>query len=318
VAGWSDVEFSLDNTFVVNYKSRHTLIQLNVHRATHMNDCPRRRAGRGFTLIELLVVIAIIAILAAMLLPALGRAKLKAQAVQCMNNSRQLMLAWRLYVEDNRDYVPSAWRGPGDWMPVGDLTWTGNANADGGNPSNWDADRTIKRSPLWPYCGNNAGIFRCPGDDKYPCIASAGAFKGQSFPRVRSMSMLSWFNGADADGFTGCYGYTKYVRLGHVLKPGPAMTIVFLDERCDSINDGEWCSSMNGWPDKPQQNIMIDFPGSYHGGAGGIAFVDGHSEIHKWRDPRTTPAIGKIFYLNIPSPNNPDVTWIMERSTRKP
>ena len=96
------------------------------------------------------------------------------------------------------------------------------------------------------------------------------------------------------------------------------MTIVFLDERCDSINDGEWCSSMNGWPNQPSAWYLIDFPGSYHGGAGGVSFADGHTEIHKWRDPRTTPPIGHLTALNVPSPNNLDSYWIMERSTRKP
>ena len=84
---------------------------------------PHRRPN-GFTLIELLVVIAIIAILASMLLPALSRAKCRAQSVQCMNNGRQMMLAWKFYVDDNSEKVPSAWRGPGDWMPVGDMSWT--------------------------------------------------------------------------------------------------------------------------------------------------------------------------------------------------
>ena len=131
--------------------------------------------------------------------------------------------------------------------------------------------------------------------------------------------MLSWLNGADADdpGLGGA-GWTKYKKMSEVLRPGPAMTIVFLDERCDSMNDGEWCTSMYGWPDQPAQWKMIDFPGSYHGGAGGLSFVDGHSEIHKWKDPRTTPAIGKLQGLNIPSPNNQDVYWLMEHSTRKP
>jgi len=137
-------------------------------------------------------------------------------------------------------------------------------------------------------------------------------------PRVRSISMLSWFNGADADdpGLGGA-GWLKYSRMSQVLNPGPAMTILFLDERCDSINDGEWCTSMYGWPDTPTQWKMIDFPASYHAGAGGLSFVDGHSEIHKWRDPRTTPPVGRLFGLNVPSPGNQDVYWLMERSTRK-
>ena len=98
------------------------------------------------------------------------------------------------------------------------------------------------------------------------------------------------------------------------------MTMVFLDERCDSINDGEWCTSMYGWPDKPAQWKIIDFPASYHGGSGGVAFVDGHAEIHKWRDSRTTPPVipGRVPPLNISSPNNQDVFWMMEHSTRNP
>src|SRR5436853_3738407 len=108
-----------------------------------------RKRGRAFTLIELLVVIAIIAILASMLLPALGRAKLKAQAVQCMNNGKQMMLAWRYYNEDNSDKVPSAYGYPDVWIPSGDMSWSGNPRADGGNPFNWNIDVMIRKSPLW-------------------------------------------------------------------------------------------------------------------------------------------------------------------------
>jgi prepilin-type processing-associated H-X9-DG protein len=129
--------------------------------------------------------------------------------------------------------------------------------------------------------------------------------------------MLSWFDSEDAGGF-GPAGCIMYYKMSQVLNPGPAMTWVFADERCDSINDGELCTGMFGWPDQPQEWTIVDFPGSYHGGACGFAFVDGHSEIHKWKDGRTTPPIGDLDGLNKPEPNNVDAYWIMQHSTRQP
>ena len=264
-----------------------------------------------------MVVIAIIGILAALLLPALGRAKLKAQAVQCMNNGRQMMLSWRMYAEDNGEKVPSAWGNADAWLGDHSMSWTGDPVADGGNPSNWDINYDIAKSCLWPYCSKSPGIWKCPADTSV-ARATYGPFSGRTIARVRSGSMLSWFNGSDADHFPGCSGYAKYGKLSEVNKPGPAMTFVFLDERFDSINDGEFCTSMSGYPDQPAQFYLIDFPASYHGGSGGFSFADGHSEIHKWKDSRTLPPLGSITKLKVPSPNSPDSYWLADHSTRLP
>ena len=263
---------------------------------------------RGFTLIELLVVIAIIAILAGILLPALSKAKVKAQGIACLNNGRQMMLAWRLYVDDFQEKLPSAWRGPGDWI-------TGDLDFDNGNASNWDINRDIAKSPLWPYCGKNPGIWRCPADQS-TVKPTAGPFKGQTVLRVRSISMNAWFNGADAAGF-GPSGMRVYKKMSDLAEPGPARTWAFLDEREDSVNDGEFVVGMFGYPDQPAQWYMVDYPASYHNRAGGFSFADGHSEIKKWKDARTMPRLGRGLNLNVPSPNNPDVFWMMDRTTRK-
>src|SRR5258708_4210745 len=119
--------------------------------------------SQGFTLIELLVVIAIIAILASMLLPAMAKAKTKAQGIQCMNSHRQLMLAWRMYSEDNQERIPYAYASAAG--ANNKFAWVmGILDFNGGNPSNWNPDTDIRKSPLWPFCGNSIAIWRCPAD----------------------------------------------------------------------------------------------------------------------------------------------------------
>jgi prepilin-type N-terminal cleavage/methylation domain-containing protein len=270
---------------------------------------------RGFTLIELLVVIAIIAILAALLLPVLSKGKLKAQGVMCMNSHRQLCLAWRMYSEDNHDRLLYASEDRA--RPESNAySWiTGELNPSAPSQADWDPDLTIKKSPMWPYCGNNLGIWKCPADRSYVNVG------GDLKPRVRSMSMnlyLGAWGGTDGGWGALFSAYKFYMKQSELSDPGPARVWVFLDMREDSIDMGNFATRMTGWPDQPSLYGFVDLPGFYHHLAAGFSFADGHSEIHRWRDSRTMPPLvanGSVmdFFL---SPDNQDVAWLQERSTR--
>jgi prepilin-type N-terminal cleavage/methylation domain-containing protein len=278
----------------------------------------------GFTLIELLVVIAIIAILASMLLPVLGKAKAKGQGIQCMNNFRQLTVAWLMYAHDNRDRLLFA---SAKDLATQPYTWvTGRMDFDPNNSSNWNIEQDIKKSPLWPYCGNAAGIFKCPSD-KSTIRPAIGALKGQRMPRVRSMSMSVWFGGFGGQLNLGSGAasppWRLYLSLSDLVEPGAAQTCLFWDQREDSINLGNFLVNMTGYPDSPQQTqFQQDYPASYHNRAGGLSFADSHAEIHRWLDSRTMPRIKAdtdwLWDLGtVLSPNNKDIIWLQERATRK-
>lgn len=283
------------------------------------STCVHRAA---FTLIELLVVIAIIAILAAMLLPALSKAKIRTQGIQCMNNHRQLMVAWRMYTEDNRDVLLFATADPGGRNAP--YSWVqGVLDFDPKNRSNWDLEADIKKSPMWPYCGNSAGIWRCPSD-RSMVTPSSGPFQGQTVPRVRTMAMSIWVGGWEGTD-AGCSGpqWRVYSKFGDMVNPGPARTWVLADQREDRINYGNSFTDMTGFPDNPAAwRFHFDYPGGYHNRAGGFSFADGHAEIKRWLDDRTVPPVvsgSTLFYSQeyVPSPRNKDIFWLQERSTRR-
>ena len=228
----------------------------------------KQTLAKGFTLIELLVVIAIIAILASLLLPALTRAKAKAQGIGCQNNLRQMMLGWKMYPDDYNNLLLASL----DVAPEQHRTRWVNGNLDfrGDNTANWDVTQDLAKSPLQPYIGNNYAIWKCPADQSTVNVPNKG-----KLPRVRSNSMSQAF---DVGFWLPAPPYKVYAKTPEIGDPG--RTFVFVDEHPDSLNDGAFAVQMAS-PGLSSAKI-VDFPASYHNGACGFSFADGHAEIHKW------------------------------------
>ncbi len=257
----------------------------------------------GFTLIELLVVIAVIAILAAILLPVMDKAKVRGQGIQCVSNMRQLTLAWQVYADENNGhYAPNASTPAPCGEDAGNPSWVAGVMSTSASTDNTNTALLVGQAyeqfaSIGGYV-KNPGVYHCPGDNSQDPASHS--------PRVRSVSMNGWINPGKTNTAATYWdmSFRRFTQAADFHGVSPADIFVCLDENADSINDGWFRLDMNAYNADGSINQslldLLDYPAAYHNQCGTFSYADGHAELHPWQDS---------------SMSDNDATWLLQHAT---
>lgn len=267
------------------------------------------KTAAGFTRTDLLAVAAMAILLGALQGATWVNGKVNSEAGVCLSNLRRLTTAWTQFAYDNNGALPGDFQrvAPGNWISPGNLNYTWS-NSDNTNTLSLVGSSSAQ---LGPYT-RNIRIYRCPSDlSRITITNKTGPIV---HPRVRSYSMSDAMNLNDATFWLPSPPYRIFSKVSEIVAPTPDRAFVFIDEHPDSINDGAFGVAMPG-PNLAGSKF-VDMPASHHDRSGALSFADGHSELHLWRDPRTSqPVLYGYGSMAYNSPNNQDIRWLSDRTS---